>query len=98
MEKENYEILWEQVFLPEIERSVSSIAFATYIKQLKPIDLNGDKLVLSASTKFFADTVNDKAVGGKIREALLKCNTYVTDFYAVVAKDREEYLNQLKAE
>ena len=95
MEKENYEILWEQTFLPELERTVSSIAFETYIKQLKPVDMKGNKIVLSTTSKLFADTVSDKAIGGKIREALIKSGTFVNDFSVVVATDREEYLKQL---
>ena len=95
MEKENYEILWEQTFLPELDRTVSSIAFETYIKQLSPVDIKGNKIVLCTKSKLFADTVSDKIIGGKIREALLKCNTYITDFSVVVAKDREDYLQKL---
>lgn len=95
MEKENYEILWEQTFLPEIENAVSSIAFVTYIKQLSPVDIKGNKIVLCTQSKLFADTVNDKAIGVKIKEALLNCNTYITDFSVVVAKDREDYIRQL---
>ena len=95
MEKENYEILWEQTFIPELEKTVSSIAFETYIKQLKPVDVIGNKIVLCTKSKLFADTVSDKAIGGKIREALLKCNTFVNDFSVVVATDREDYLKQL---
>ncbi len=95
MDKENYEILWEQVFLPEIERTVSSIAFETYIKLLVPVDIKGNTIVLCTTSKLFADTVNDKIIGSKIREALLKCNTYITEFCVVVAQNREEYLKQL---
>ena len=81
MEKENYEILWEQTFLPELEKT--------------PVDVIGNKIVLCTKSKLFADTVSDKAIGGKIREALLKCNTFVNDFSVVVATDREDYLKQL---
>ncbi len=95
MEKENYEILWEQTFLPVIEKTVSSIAFDGYVKGLIPVDLQGNKIILCTNTQIFADTVNNKSkgfIGYKIQEALLKCNTYVTDFSVVVAKDKEEYL------
>ncbi len=98
MEKENYEILWEQTFLPELEKTVSSIAFESYIKQLTPVDIKGNKIVLSTKSKLFADTVSDKIIGGKIREALLKCNTYITDFSVVVAEGREDYLRQMGEE
>ena len=98
MEKENYEILWEQTFLPELERSVSSIAFDGYIKKLTPVDLQGNKIILCTETQIFADTVNNKNpgfIGFKIQEALTKCNTYVTDFNVVVAKSKEDYLKTI---
>ena len=50
IEKENYEILWEQTFLPELDRTVSSIAFETYIKQLTPVDIKGNKIILLVIT------------------------------------------------
>ncbi len=99
MEKENYEILWEQTILPVIEKTVSSIAFDSYIKALKPVDLQGSKIILCTETQIIATTVNNRTVGFigyKIQEALLKCNTYVTDFHIVVAKDKEEYLSQVE--
>lgn len=95
IEKENYEILWEQTFLPELDRTVSSIAFETYIKQLTPVDIQGNKIIFCTKSKLFADTVSDKTIGTKIREALLKSGTFVTDFEVVVANDREDYLKQL---
>lgn len=95
MEKENYEILWEQTFLPELEKTVSSIAFETYIKQLSPVDIKGNKIVLCTESRLFADSVNDKIIGGKIREALVKSNTYIEDFVVVVAKNREDYVKSL---
>ena len=98
MEKENYEILWQQTFLPELEKTVSSIAFETYIKQLTPVDLKGNKIILCTQSKLFADTVSDKTIGGKIREALIKSGTFVTDFEVLVAKDRDDYLSQLSEE
>ena len=98
MEKENYQILWEQTFLPEIEKTVSSIAYETYIKQLKPVDIKGSRIILCTKSKLFAESVNDKAIGEKIREVLLKSGTYVTDYSVVVANDREEYLKQLTEE
>ena len=97
MEKENYEILWEQTFMPVLEKTVSSIAYDGYIKRLKPVDLQGNKIILCTETQIFADTVNNKNpgyIGSKIQEALHKCGTYVTDFNVVVAKDKEDYLKQ----
>ncbi|MBR2498111.1 MAG: chromosomal replication initiator protein DnaA [Clostridia bacterium] len=98
MEKENYEILWEQTFLPQIEKTVSNIAFVTYVEKLQPVDVKGNKIILCTESKFFADSVNDKAIGGKMKEALSKCNTYINDFEIVIAKNREDYLKQLGEE
>lgn len=97
MEKENYEILWEQTFMPVLEKTVSSIAYDGYIKRLKPVDLQGNKIILCTETQIFADTVNNRNpgyIGSKIQEALHKCGTYVTDFNVVVAKDKEDYIKQ----
>ena len=92
MDKENYEILWENVFLPQIERLVSSIAFESFILNLKPVDLKGNVIVLCTESKIFADGVTNNLIGNKIKEAILKCDTYINDFEVVVAKDREESL------
>ncbi len=98
MEKENYEILWEQTFLPQIEKTVSNIAFVTYVDKLKPVDVKGNKIILCTPIELFARSVNDQVIGSKMREALLNCNTYINDFEVVVAKDREDYLKQLGEE
>ena len=98
MEKENYEILWEQTFLPALEKSVSSIAYSTYIEQLTPVDIKGNKIVLCTPSRLFADSVCNSAIGTKIKEAIIKSNTYIDDIVVVVAKDREDYLNQIGAE
>ena len=95
MDKENYEILWEKVFLPEIESLVSSIAFESFIKLLNPVDIKGNTIILATQSKLFADGVSNKMIGSKIKEAILKANTHITDYVVVVAKDREEYLKQL---
>ncbi|MBE7083510.1 MAG: chromosomal replication initiator protein DnaA [Clostridiales bacterium] len=98
MEKENYQILWEQTFLPELEKTVSSIAFITYIKILTPVDVRGNKLILITQTKVFADAIRNNIIGDKMREAFKKCNTYIDDFEVFVAEDREDYLKQLGVE
>ncbi len=95
MEKENYEILWEQTFLPEIEKTVSSLAFETYVKQITPVDIKGNKIIFCTKSKLFADTVassNGNGIGAKIKEVIQKSNTYITDFEVVVAENREDYL------
>ncbi len=98
MDKENYEGLWQRVFLPEIENTVSSIAFESFIKLLKPIDVKENTIVLCTETKLIADTVSNENIGGKIRKAIQNCNHYVNDFMVVVAKDRDDYIKQLGEE
>ena len=98
MDKENYEGLWQRVFLPEIENTVSSIAFESFIKLLKPIDIKENTIILCTETKLIADTVSNENIGGKIRKAIQNCNHYVNDFMVVVAKDREDYVKQLGEE
>ena len=95
MEKENYEILWEKEFLPSLEKNISSIAYVTYIEQLKPVDIQGNRMVLCTPSKLFADSVKTGVIGDKIRETFKQSKTYVNDFIVVVAKDREDYLKQL---
>ena len=99
MEKENYEILWEQTFLPQIEKTVSAMSFTTYIENLQPVDVKGNKIVLCTQSRFFMDSINNNnSIGGKMKEAISNCTTYITDYEIVIAKDREDYLRQLGEE
>ena len=98
MEKEQYEILWEQTFLPEIEKHVTSISFETHVKQLTPVDILGNKIVLITPSRIFADAINNHPIGVKMREAFSKCNTYINDFEIIVAQSKEEYVRQLDEE
>ena len=98
MDRENYEVLWEQELLPEIEGSVSSIAYESFIKTLTPVDLKGSTIVLCSESKLIAETVGKNIIGSKIREALAKSNSSVTDFLIVVAKDKEDYIKQMGEE
>lgn len=98
MEKENYEILWEQVLLPEVEKVVSSIAYQTYITQLMPVDIKGNKIIFATKTKLFADAIKDNAIGNKIKEVFIKSNSFVTDFDVVVAESREDYVKKMGEE
>ncbi len=90
---ESYEILWKTI-LPELEKTVSSISFDTYISTLKPVDIVGERLILCTPTKIFADTVNEK-MRARILEAVRRSNTGVSDYLVVIAEDREDYINQV---
>ncbi len=93
---ESYEILWKTT-LPELEKTVSSISYDTYISQLTPVDVVGNKIVLCTPSKLFADTVSAK-MRVKICEALKKSNADISDFSIVVANGREDYLSKFGEE
>lgn len=88
---ESYEILWKTA-LTELEKTVSTIAYQTYISEVIPVDVIGNKIVLCTEAKIFAANI-DERLRPAICEALSKCNSDVTDFVVYVAKNREEYLN-----
>ena len=87
---ENYEIIWERA-LKQLKVSVSTIAYATYIEQLKPIDIVGSKLILSTKSELFASEVTKRLID-KIREALAMSGTGVTDIKLYVEGSNEDYL------
>lgn len=90
---ESYEIIWKNT-LPELEKTVSSIFYETYVKTLKAVDIIGTKLILIAESKLLADIVNNK-IAENVIDALKKSNAEVTDFVVYVAKDKDEYLKQI---
>lgn len=91
---ESYEILWKMT-LPELEKTVTSISYDTYIPMLTPVDIMDNKLVLCAKSKLLADAVQGASMKARIKDALAKVNDEVTDYTVVVASDRADYLSQL---
>ena len=67
---ESYEILWKTT-LPELEKTVTSISYETFIAPLIPVDIAGGKLVLIAQNKILADAVSGEQLAGKIKDAKL---------------------------
>ena len=65
---ESYEIIWKTA-LPEIEKTVSSISYDTFITNLIPVDVIGSRLILCTQSKLLADTINVK-MSEKIQDAL----------------------------
>ena len=90
---ESYEILWKTT-LPELEKTISSISFDTYIVNLTPVDIIGNRLILCTQSAIFADQINGR-LKEKISDALNKSNSDVTEFQIVVAKDRDEYVKKI---
>lgn len=89
---ESYEILWKTI-LPEIEKTMSSMAYDTYFKKIVPVDFIGNKIVLITETRIFADTVEAR-MRPNICEALSKSSSDINDFVIYVAKDKAEYLEK----
>lgn len=96
VQMESYQIIWNCA-IPELEKTVSSISFDSYISTLEPVDIIGNKIVLRTETNIFAQAVNGK-MGDKIRDALRKTNGEIIDFDIVVASSRDEYLKQREIE
>ena len=93
---ESYQIIWNCA-IPELEKTVSSISFDSYISTLEPVDIIGNKIILRTETNIFAQAVNGK-MGDKIKDALRKTNGEIIDFDIVVASSRDEYLIQREIE
>ncbi len=87
---ESYEILWKTI-LPELEKTVSSIAYTTYVTKIVPVDIVGKKIVLITQAKIFAETIESK-MRDTICDALSKSSTDINDFVIYIANSREEYL------
>ena len=87
---ENYEIIWQRA-LAQLKVTVSTIAYSTYIEQLKPIDIVGSKLVLSTKSELFASEVAKRLLD-KIRDALAATNTGVNDIKLYVEGRDADYL------
>lgn len=87
---ENYEIVWQRA-LTQLKVTVSTIAYSTYIEQLKPIDIVGTKLVLSTKSELFASEVAKRLLD-KIRDALAATNTGITDIKLYVEGRDADYL------
>lgn len=88
---ESYEILWKTT-LPEIEKTITSISYDSFITQIVPVDITGNKIVLCVPGNIIAQAIGKDPLADKIRKALSKCNREITDFVVYNAKNREEYL------
>lgn len=91
---ESFEILWKTT-LPEIEKTISSISYDTYIVNLKPVDIIGNRIILCTESSLFASHINSK-LKDKITDALVRVDQGVDEFSVVVAKDRDEYLKKIE--
>lgn len=90
---ESYEILWNNT-LKELENTVSTISYETYISMLTPVDLKGEKIVLCTPNEFLAQHIA-AALTDKIRKALVNSESGVVDFELYVGQNKEDYLKQI---
>ena len=88
MAEKQYEVLWKKI-LETLETTVSQITFRTYISTLSPVDLDGTKIVLKTDNELYASSVSK--LSDKIKEAIRKADTGITDFELVVEGSDDEY-------
>lgn len=88
---EAYEILWKTALI-ELEKSVSSISYSTFIATTKPVDIVGSKLILCSPGQVLCDALRRPNLSERIKEALQKSNSEIDDFEVFDAENREEYL------
>ena len=89
---QSYKLYWDMA-LKELQVSVSPISYNTYIVNLKPVDVVGTKLILTTVSETFASEVATR-LHDKIREALKRTNTGITDIELYVGDDKEDYFKR----
>ena len=87
---ETFEILWNNA-LKELETTVSPISFSTYIKKIKPVDIDENKLILCTESELFAKHIYSRLID-KINVALKNLNAGVDGFELCVGNSKEDYL------
>lgn len=87
---ESHKFYWDMA-LTELEKLVSPISYTTYIVNLKPIDVVGSKLILSTESETFASEVASR-LHNKIKDALKRTGTGITDVELYVGDSKEDYL------
>lgn len=89
---QSYKLYWDMA-LQELQVSVSPISYNTYIVNLKPVDVIGTKLILSTESETFASEVATR-LHDKIRDALKRANTGITDIELYVGDNKEDYFKR----
>ena len=89
---ESYKLYWDMA-LKELQVSVSPISYNTYIVNLKPVDVIGTKLILATVSETFASEVAT-GLHDKIRDALKRTNTGLTDIELYVGDSKVDYLKR----
>ncbi len=93
--KESYEIIWEKL-LPELENSISTIHYTTFIQKLVPIDLVGTTLVLLANNTINSGMAKTLLVD-KILSSSNKLSLGITNIEIFVGNNRNEYVASVES-
>lgn len=88
-ENNQYEILWKAIG-ENLEQTLAHITYTTYIAGLRPVDIDGTRIVLETDTEFFAKTIVHQ-LKDKIKAAIAKADTGITDFALKVSGSDEFY-------
>ena len=88
-ENNQYEILWKAI-RENLEQTLAHITYTTYISGLKPVDIDGTRIVLKTDTEFFAKTIVHQ-LKDKIKAAIAKADTGIIDFVLMVEGNDEPY-------
>lgn len=88
-ENNQFDILWKPI-QANLEQSLAHITYTTYISGLKPVDVDGTRIVLKTDTEFFAKTIV-RQLKDKIKAAIVKADTGITDFVLMVEGNDEPY-------
>lgn len=98
---ESYEILWKKA-LEELEKTVSRIAFSTYIDSLKAIDLDGGALILQSPSEMqakFLTRLSDKITDALKTQGINEYKIYVPEaskpFFTSRKEDEEDLLSAI---
>lgn len=95
-ENNQYEILWKAI-RENLEQTLAHITFTTYISGLKPVDIDGTRIVLKTDTEFIAKTIVHQ-LKDKIKAAIAKADTGITDFVLMVEGNDEPYYRPAEEE
>ncbi len=81
-DNDQFELLWKKIS-ETLQATLSPITYNTYISKLKAVDIDGTKIILSTDNEFFANFIG-KNLTEKMKEALQKADTGITDFELVI--------------
>lgn len=83
--------LWEKV-KKELQGTIAEITYNTHIMQFVPIQIDGTTMHLQTPSKLFADAIcQSQTMVDKLKEALKKSNTGLTEFEIYIEGEPESY-------